>query len=309
MKNKIIILPLLLGFSGAAYALESGANFLKIDSDARAVSMGSAYTALASGVSAMSYNMAGLSKAESVEAGFTHTNWLMDSKHDNIGIALPLKSGVDQLGHSLNSGWVAGLGITRLSNSATEVRNADRSASGSFSSYDQAVSVGLSRMMGKSRLGLGVKYLESSIAGEKARGAAVDLGFSRTLNTRMPMTLGLAVQNLGTGMKYMSQTDPLPLSFSAGLSFAVIPGLNLSFDAKHMVYDRQTNVSFGTEYAILSGFALRSGYLANSSVSSLKNKGFSAGVGFTIWNANLDYAVTPYGELGDTQKITLKKSF
>ena len=41
-------------------ALESGAEFLKIDTDARAVSMGSAYTAAADGVNSISYNPAGL---------------------------------------------------------------------------------------------------------------------------------------------------------------------------------------------------------------------------------------------------------
>lgn len=79
-------------------------------------------------------------------------------------------------------------------------------------------------------------------------------------------------------------------------------------DAKRLVYDKQTTVSFGTEYVVLSGLALRSCYLTNAA-TNLKDKGFSAGVGFNLWNTNLDYSVTPYGELGNTQKITLKKSF
>ena len=309
MKKNLIILPALLVFNCAAHALESGACFLKIDSDARAVSMGSAYTALASGVSAISYNPAGLSLANTLELGFSHTNWLMDSKHDFIGIAMPIKSNPGMIRENTNSGWVAGLGVIRLSNSSTEVRNADRSVGGSFSSYDQSVSLGLARAIGKNHLGFGIKYLESYIAGEKARGAAVDFGFSRTLNTHLPLSVGLAVQNLGTGMKYLNQSDPLPLSVAAGLSLSIIPGINLSFDAKRQVYDKQTNISFGTEYTVLSGFALRSGYMANTNLNGFKSKGFSAGAGFALWNTQLDYAITPYGELGNTQKVTLKKRF
>jgi hypothetical protein len=271
--------------------------------------MGSAYTALATGVNAMSYNISGLSQASRVEVGFSHANWLMDSKHDFIGVAMPIKSGGAVPGGNMRGGWVAGLGLTRLSNSSTEVRNADRSAGGSFTAYDQAVSVGFGRALGKNRVGFGVKYLESYIAGEKARGAAVDLGYSRALNTRLPITVGLSVQNLGAGMKYLSQRDPLPLSFAAGFSFSVIPGVNLALDAKRMVYDNQTNISLGTEYAVLSGVALRSGYLANTNISGLKNKGFSAGAGLNFWNTQLDYSVTPYGDLGNTQRITLKKQF
>lgn len=306
MKKSLISFLAILGFSNAVNALESGSNFLKIDSAARAVSMGSAYTALASGVEAISYNPSGLAMTKAVEVGFSHTNWLMGSKHDFIAAALPIKS----IGAGdYREGWVGGLGITRLSNSSIEIRNADRSAGGSFTSYDQAVSVGLARASGRNRMGLGIKYLESYISGEKARGVAVDLGFSRALNTRRPITVGLAVQNLGSGMKFMRQSDPLPLSFAAGVSFSVVPGLNLALDAKRLVYDRQTSVSFGTEYAVLSGFALRSGYLSNSNTNSLKNNGFSAGVGFIFLKTNLDYSVTPYGELGNTQKISLKRSF
>ncbi|HBB67598.1 MAG TPA: hypothetical protein DCZ93_09950 [Elusimicrobia bacterium] len=306
MKNKLLTLAVLISQAPVAFAASSGAAFLKIDSDARAVSMGSAYTALASGVSAMSYNISGISFAGRPEVGFSHTSWLMDSNHDFVGVALPLKGGNSPAG---GNRWVAGLGLTRLSNSSTEVRNADRSVGGSFSAYDQSVSVGLARALGRTRLGMGIKYLESSIAGEKAATVAVDMGFSRSLNTRLPLSLGLSVQNLGRGMRYISQRDPLPLSLSAGLSSAIIPGLNLAVDVRRLVYDKQTSVSLGTEYAVFSGLSLRSGYLTRAAATEVKGGGISAGVGLNIMNASLDYSVTPYGELGNTQKITLKKSF
>ncbi|OGS65609.1 MAG: hypothetical protein A3J79_09235 [Elusimicrobia bacterium RIFOXYB2_FULL_62_6] len=297
MKN-ILLFSLLINFTNPAAALESGAQFLKIDTDARAVSMGAAYTALASGVESLAYNPAGLSAVKGVELGFSHTNWLMDTMHDFIGVAMPLKG----------KPVAVGLGLTRLSNGSMDARNADRSAGGNFSSYDQAVTVGLAGMMGKVRMGLNMKYIESSIAGITARAGAVDIGFSRALNA-LPVGIGLSVQNLGTQMKYISQKDPLPLTIAAGLVFSVIPGVNLALDVKRLVYDKQTGVSFGTEYALLSGVALRAGYLSGSSAAAINNTGFSAGAGLNFWNTRLDYAVTPYGDLGNTQKITLKKKF
>lgn len=299
MRSRITVLSALLWLAAPLHAFNSGASFLKIDTDARAVSMGSAYTALASGVNSIGYNPAGLSAARSVELGFSHTNWIMESSHDFAGVAVPLKT----------PGLVLGLGITRLSNGSIDARGEDRSAGGSFSSYDQAISLTSAKSLGRNRLGLAVKYLESSIAGVKARGVAFDLGFNRSINTRIPMSLGLAVQNLGSGMKYFTQRDPLPLSVSAGFSFSVVPGLNLALDAKRMIYDKQNSVSLGTEYAVLSGLALRSGYLANTSMNAVKNKGFSVGMGLNFWNTSLDYSATPYGELGNTQKITLKRTF
>ena len=140
---------------------------------------------------------------------------------------------------------------------------------------------------------------------------AADFGFSRRMN-RLPIMLGLSVQNVGTPMKYISQKDPLPLTLAGGIAVPIMPGFNLAADVKRFVYDKQNKVSFGMEYAVLSGFALRSGYMLNSSVkrepAGLKN-GFSAGAGINFWNTMLDYSVTPYGELGDTQKISLKKRF
>lgn len=305
-KKVFIVVMALLGFNPTAHALESGASFLKIGSDAKAVSMGSAYTALAAGVSSMFYNTSGLAAVKGLELGFSHTNWLMDSMHDSIGIAMPLKT----LGREAHqNGWTAGLGIIRLTNGSTETRNADRSAGNNFSSYDQSISVGFARAFGRANFGLGIKYLESSIAGEKARAAAVDLGFSRALKMRLPVSLGVSVQNLGTSMKYITQKDPLPLSVAAGFSFSIIPGFSMAFDTKRMVYDKQTVISLGTEYAVLSGFALRSGYLSSTNMSRSKGTGFSAGAGINLWKTQLDYAVTPYGEMGNTQRITLIKKF
>jgi len=305
MKTLLIMVCL----APSAYALESGANFLKIDASARAVSMGAAYTALAEGVDSIAYNPAGLASARGVELGFSHTNWLMESRHDFISVAVPMGSKESNEKREEHRGITLGFGLTRLSNSDIEVRNADRSLGGSFKSYDQSVLLGMAGMMGKYRLGIGAKYIESVIAGEKARAVAADFGFSRRMN-RLPISLGISVQNVGTPMKYISQKDPLPLTLAGGIAVPIVPGLNLAADVKRFVYDKQNKVSFGMEYAVLSGFALRSGYMLNSAVkheaSGIKN-GFSAGAGINFWNTMLDYSVTPYGELGDTQKLSLKK--
>ena len=301
----IILAFLFIPAAKISQALESGAEFLKIDTDARAVSMGSAYTAAADGVNAIAYNPAGLASLKGVEFGFSHTNWLLDSKHDFLGLGMPLKNG----GGLLPSGnWVMGLGVTRLTSGSLESRGADRSASGSFSAYDQSISLAMAGVMGGTRVGLAAKYIEGSIAGEKARAAAVDVGAARGLGN-LPVSLGLSVQNLGTPMQYISQKDPLPLTFATGLLFSVAPGFSMALDVKRLVYDKQTGVSIGTEYSFIPGFALRTGYMMNNAALDTKNKGFSVGAGVNLLNTQLDYSVTPFGILGDAQRISLKKKF
>ena len=296
MKSKIIIFSMILLASTAANAAMTGAQFLKIDTDARLSGMASAGVASAMGINALSYNPAGLSAITRPEVSFSHSKWLMDANHDFVGFGLPLK------------GFGLGVGITRLSNGSIDGRGEDRSAAGGFSAYDQAVSVGF----GFKNVGGAVKYIQSSIAGECAEAFAIDLGARRVIKG-FPATVGLGVQNLGTGIKYMSQTDRLPLSVNAGLTIMAFPGVSLGFDVKRLVYDKQTVFSAGSEYALMTGgnmgFALRGGYGLTGITQANNKNGLSFGAGIMALGAQLDYAMSPETGLGSIQRITLKKKF
>ncbi|MDO8805228.1 MAG: PorV/PorQ family protein [Elusimicrobiota bacterium] len=296
MKKTILIFSWLLLVSAAAKAAGTGAQFLRIDTDARLSGMGSAGIASALGINALNYNPAGLSAITGPEIAFSHSKWLMDSNHDFIGFGLPVKN------------MALGIGITRLSNSSIDGRGEDRSSSGGYSAYDQAVSLGF----GFKNVGGAVKYIQSSIAGVRAEAFAVDLGAKQKLN-RLPVTFGVGVQNLGTGIKYLSQRDNLPLSVNTGFTFMVLPGMGLSFDMKRLVYDKQTVFSAGTEYAMLTGnnlgFALRGGYGLTGLTQSNEKSGLCVGAGVMALGAQLDYAVSPETGLGGVQRITLKKKF
>ncbi|OGR63074.1 MAG: hypothetical protein A2X31_13370 [Elusimicrobia bacterium GWB2_63_22] len=296
MKNIIKIFSLSLLVSTTANAAQTGAQFLKIDTDARLSGMASAGVASALGVSALNYNPAGLAAMTGPEAAFSHSQWLMDATHDFIGFGMPVKK------------MALALGVTRLSNGKMEGRADDGTASGGYSAYDQAVSLGF----GFKNVGGAVKYIQSSIAGVKAQAFAVDLGAKQKLS-RLPVTVGVGVQNLGTGIKYLSQRDNLPLSVNAGFTFMVLPGMGLSVDVKRLIYDKQTVFSAGTEYAMLTGnnlgFALRGGYGLTGLTQSNEKSGLCVGAGVMALGAQLDYAVSPETGLGSVQRITLKKKF
>jgi hypothetical protein len=53
-----------------------------------------------------------------------------------------------------------------------------------------------------------------------------------------------------------------------------------------------------------SGFYLRPG---DDGITLTKNKGFSVEGGVNLWSMRLNYALTPYGQLGSAQKISFKK--
>lgn len=284
-------------------ALESGAEFLRIDTDARAGAMSSAGAVSVMGISAINYNPAGLVSVSKGEAALSHSALYLGTVHDFVGAGFALPG---------SPGWKMGLSFARLSSGSMEGRTASRSRSGGYSAYDQAASLALAKQYGKYSVGGAVKYIESSIAGVRGTGYAVDMGVKRGLR-ELPISVGVAVQNLGPGIKYISQRDQLPLSVSAGIMFMPVAGFMLNFDARRYVYDKYTAYSLGTEYALfegpgtVTGLSLRGGVNGGSSQSA--TGAFSAGAGIKLMNADLDYAMSPEGALGSTQRITLKKKF
>jgi len=298
--NKIIIILLFLSVPFALQA-NSSADFLKIDTDARTVSMGSAYTAVSNGVNSLNYNPAGLSGLQNMELGLSHTSWIMDSRIDFAGIAAPLK----------NKDITLAFGFKRFTDGNIQSRDDDGTLTGSYSAYSQVITLGIGKAIRKVNMGLNVKYLESGIENENYKSFAFDLGLTRQLNN-LPLTLGFSVQNLGNKTGYINQKDDLPLTLGIGGLVNIMGGFNIAADVKRLVYEKETTVSFGTEYTIFSGvspLSLRTGYMSENGLISSRTKGFSFGAGLNILNTQVDYSVTPYNELGNTQNITLKRKF
>ncbi|HAH08444.1 MAG TPA: hypothetical protein DCM05_18285 [Elusimicrobia bacterium] len=291
----IKLLLLLLSLNAEAATLNSGAAFLKIGTGARPEAMGGAYTALADDVSALHYNPAGLASLFKRELGITHTEYLLGSKFDFVGFAQPTALGT------------FGLGFVRLDTGSQEARNADRQAVGGFSAADSAYTLGFSRRLNVVSLGANIKYLESRIGSDSASTFALDFGANRRLGN---FTLGLSVLNVGRGMKFISQRDPLPLILSLGGAYRLGGALNLALDVRHEPNDRRTDVGLGTEYAVLPMFSLRAGYATMSSVQNRSPlNGLGGGFGLKLKNYRADYTFTPFGDLGNVQRISLGASF
>ncbi|TBR19408.1 PorV/PorQ family protein, partial [bacterium] len=230
-------------------ALNSGAAFLKIGTGARPAALGGAYTAIAGDVDAMYYNPGGLANLSRRELGATHAEWLLGTRFDFIGFAQPTSHGT------------FGLGVTRLATGGQEGRDANRQATTGFEAADTAYTLSYSRRLPdlkSSSVGANLKLLRSEIGGYSAQTVAVDLGVQHRFADK-PLSLGASVLNIGRGMKFMEQRDPLPLTLSLGAAYRVAGPLNLAFDIRRDIYDQRTDIGIGTEYALLPSFALRMG--------------------------------------------------
>jgi len=293
------------------YAGET-ASFLKIGVGARPIAMGSAFTAIADDINAIAWNPAGLASLKRAEFGAMHAQMYANTRYDFLGFAYPTALGT----------WA--LGANFLSQGSLDGRDANGRKSGSFDASDTAISAAYAhRFTLSTKFGATIKYIKSNIADSAATAFAIDLGGMYDLKrmTGRPMTLGFSIQNLGQGMRFLDESNPLPLTFAAGLGYRLPVGLILAMDIKHRPYAKTTEVNIGTEYAILSALTLRMGYASSSvpfGLSSGKKSGLSAlggiaglgaGLGFKVGDYTLDYSFTPFGELGDVQRISLGSKF
>ncbi len=93
------------------------------------------------------------------------------------------------------------------------------------------------------------------------------------------------------------------------------PDGTVVIDVRREIYDQRTDVGIGTEYALFPSFALRAGYASQFSgtsggggaLSSLG--GLGAGFGIRMKTYRADYTFTPFGDLGNVQRISLGARF
>lgn len=287
-------------------AVNSGAAFLKIGTGARPAAMGNAFTAVADDVDALYYNPGGLAFLDYREMGMTHADYLLDTTFDFAGFAQPTRSGT------------FGLAITRLAAGTQQSYDANRNATGGFEASDTAYAFSYSRFLkprlfhdGRTGFGGNLKLLRSTIGQYSAQTVAVDLGVQHRFATR-PLSLGASVTNIGRGMQFLDQVDPLPLTVALGGSYRLAGALGIALDVRHEYYEQRTDIGLGTEYAILPSFSLRLGYGSNfAQAASGSNTGFSsfggmgAGLGFKTNRYRLDYTFSPFGDLGNVQRVSL----
>lgn len=284
--------------------LKSGFRHLNIGVGARAAGMGNAFTGVSNDATALYWNVSGLGGLRRREFSAMHGEWLLGSQFQFLGYAQPTAVGT------------IAFGASSLRQPDQEGRGESREQAGSFGAQDSAFTLGFATQLGaQNQLGVGLKYLQSQIGQDRGQGVAMDVGAMRHLIS-IPVSVGASVRNLGPGIRFQSETTQLPLTVALGSAFYLVPGLALAADVAYSPYDEKVSVGFGTEYRILAMLALRGGYL--SSLASVGGRGsgplgdlqgLGAGVGLRLGSYQIDYAMTPFGELGNTQRVSLGARF
>ena len=191
----------------------TAANFLEIGVGSGPNAMGEAYVAVASDLTSIYWNPAGLANVERPSVMFALQPWLADINmlFASGAVAIP------------NIGTL-GLGITQVNYGDEEVTTLQyQDGTGeNFTANDLAATVTFSRkLVSWFSFGSSLKYINSNIWHSSASAFAVDLGvqvstefFSYTGQEKDGLKIGMSISNYGTRMKYDGIDTYQPIDIS-----------------------------------------------------------------------------------------------
>jgi hypothetical protein len=128
----------------------------------------------------------------------------------------------------------------------------------------------------------------------------VDVGGGYAVNENVKV--GVAVQNLGTSVKYGETADSLPLVIRGGAAYVKEMGSNkltVAADVAKFGDDSTIKILVGGEYLINNMLAVRAGYKVGFDTES-----FTVGAGFMQQKFSVDYAFVPFGDLGTSHRLS-----
>ncbi len=301
-----LLANLFVGFMAASAWASSGtegASFLDIPVGAGPASLGSAYTALATNAYAPTWNPAGLGFNDANEMAAQHLSYLESIHYEYLSFSHPLGDA-----HGSNPTHRS-IGVSAQYLASGDIPSTDISGTsiGSFNSHYGAYNVAYGQTVGdKLALGVTGKWINAKIDDVSANAYALDFGSLYKVTEKL--SLAGTLTNVGTQLKFLSDGDPLPMTFHAGAAYEPTSHYLLTTEA---VYARNGLGSFhiGGQWRPLEAISLRAGYRTDTLKGLSPLAGFSTGIGIHILGQELAYAWVPYGELGNTQYFSVLARF
>jgi hypothetical protein len=286
-------------------------DFLRNDVGARAAALAGSFVSVTEDATVLFYNPAALSTLDSPQGSLGFFKHLLD-----------INSGYLSYSQSIPEVGAVGGGIIFTNYGSFDETDDIGNTLGTFSANDLALVAGFSSLLDENLFyGVNLKFIYSRIAGYSSTGLAGDVGILfRVPDSRV--TLGASIRNIGAQLSsYLSTKEDLPLDVAIGAS--VVPRglpllLNLNFhklnEEVDTFGDRFRAFSIGGEFTLSRVLQLRFGY-DNERRKELKIgtsaglAGFSGGLGITISEYTVDYALSSLGKVGSLHRISLGRAF
>lgn len=280
----------------------SGAQFLKLGVNARAIGMGEAYSAVVDGADAMFWNPAALARIQNRSLSFMHAVYLENIYYDFGSYAQKVRQDI-----------AVGAAVQYLNAGSIDQTDDFGRTFGNVTPYDMAVSVGLAKSAkgldseeeGSFLYGISAKFIQSRLIETASSGA---LDFGAVWHPLKQVRASFVVQNVGTELKFKNESDPLPFNVKLGSAYEITDSWLAALDAN---FPRDSNpyAAAGTEYSVMlsSDFWLsgRAGYNSINTADLNGLSSLSVGTGFGWRFYALDFAWVPFGSLGYTYRVSL----
>ena len=303
----------------------SSLSFLKIGAGARGVGMGETFVAVANDVSALYWNPAGLTQFADDQVIVSHTEYVLDIKHEFFGGA-----------YHLSPSDVVGFSVTSLHMDEMKVTTTTQPfGTGEYFTFGD-IALGLSyarSMTDQFSFGVTVKYIQETDGLLKMRGMLVDLGtyyWTGISSTRFAVVVSnfganfaptgeITLENDTTVSKFQSFSPPTLFKF--GIAWDPIDAegqkLTTTIELNHP-NDNSENFHIGVEYIFNDWLAFRAGTkrTIEQQLFGEDNTGASDvtfGLGVTaptpFAKITFDYAYANFNMLGNAHRISLKAGF
>jgi len=319
--------------AGVSKSGTTAAGFLNMDMGARATAMGSAFVAVADDPTALYWNPAGIARAGTAMAHFSHSRWIADIHFEDAAFVVPV-------------GLAGAIGAyAKFMTMADMERTTINDPEGTgeiFGAGSYAFALSYARKLtDRFSIGANAKWIEERIYHSSARGFAIDIGtlFDTKFNG---ISIGMNISNYGTKMRMdgrdlLVQTDidplvagnndkvnatlktdryDLPLLMRVGVAMDLLQDaeknrLVLSLDALHP-NNNMESLNVGGEYVFNNSVALRAGY--KSLFLNRSEEGLCLGAGFRyripgVASIQIDYAYQDFGVFNNTQKFSVGVDF
>ncbi|PKL49347.1 MAG: hypothetical protein CVV42_06550 [Candidatus Riflebacteria bacterium HGW-Riflebacteria-2] len=320
----LFLAALSVGTMSTAFAESAGqaGAYLKMGVGARALGMGSAFTALADDSTAAFWNPAGLARLEQSEGSFMHADLTMDREYNFFNYAHILKdksgkkTGVVALSHMTFG--VDGIPETRLASTnwdGTALLTGDEPATRSDGTYKAGENVWIfsyfkdtekntfgsyaRKLSDKFYGGVNVKYLKHELFTNSASSWGLDFGFLYEACEKT--TLGLSIRDLGETLEWNTASkheDDVPVTTTFGVAYKARSNLTLAADI-NKVEDMDAKLFAGAEWWLQDYAALRLGS---------KDGDLTLGASFKLDTWRFDYSYADE-TLGDAHRISASKKF
>lgn len=320
----LVAAPAVLAQSKAG---RNGAKFLDIGVGAREVALGSAATALAGDATQAFWNPAGTAlQNQTLSASLFYGDWIAGLNHSaaavgySFGAAGTVTLGVQALGVS----DIAANRQNGYSDPFLQSLVTDQNTSDTYSYMDMSVSASYARyFFDRLALGATAKFINESIDGESASAVAFDFGSVYKMGFG-GWQLAARLSNLGTGMTFYNQENPLPLTFSIGTSAYPVntetARLMLALDTTKP-QDNNQRITGGAELSFYDLLFLRGGYKwgyagrEDDGTSERPSIAYTAeryslggGIQYAVsgYDLAVDYAFTKMDLVDNVHRVTLR---